>query len=43
MRSTVTDTLVWHLARPEAQRNALKAGLSAEREAAALAAWRART
>jgi 2'-hydroxyisoflavone reductase len=43
MRSTVTDTLAWHLARPEAQRNALKAGLSAEREAAALAAWRART
>lgn len=43
MRSTVTDTLAWHLARPEAQRNALKAGLSADREAAALAAWRART
>jgi 2'-hydroxyisoflavone reductase len=43
MRSTVADTLAWHLARPEAQRNALKAGLSAEREAAALAAWRART
>jgi 2'-hydroxyisoflavone reductase len=42
MRSTVTDTLAWHLARPEAQRNALKAGLSTEREAAALAAWRAR-
>lgn len=42
MRSTVADTLGWHLGRPEAQRNALKAGLSAEREAAALAAWRAR-
>jgi len=43
MRGTVTDTLAWHLTRPEAQRNALKAGLSTDREAAALAAWRART
>jgi 2'-hydroxyisoflavone reductase len=42
LRATVTDTLAWHLERPEAQRNALKAGLSADREAAALAAWRAR-
>jgi 2'-hydroxyisoflavone reductase len=37
---TTTDTLRWHLQRPEAERNALKAGLSAEREAALLAAWR---
>jgi 2'-hydroxyisoflavone reductase len=40
MRNTVADTLAWHLARPEAQRETLKAGISAEREAAALAAWR---
>jgi 2'-hydroxyisoflavone reductase len=40
MRATVDDTLAWHLARPAAQREALKAGISAEREAAALAAWR---
>jgi 2'-hydroxyisoflavone reductase len=37
---TTSDTLRWHLQRPEAERNALKAGLSAEREAALLAAWR---
>jgi 2'-hydroxyisoflavone reductase len=38
MRATVRDTLVWHLARPEAEREKLKAGLSPEREAAALSA-----
>lgn len=41
MRATVTDTLRWHLDRPAAARDALKAGLSGEREATALAAWRA--
>jgi 2'-hydroxyisoflavone reductase len=39
--ATVRDTLRWHLARPEAEQSALKAGLDASREAAALAAWRA--
>jgi len=38
MRETVRDTLVWHLARPEAERAKLKAGLSPEREAEALLA-----
>ena len=38
MRATVRDTLAWHLARPESERVKLKAGLSPEREAAALAA-----
>ena len=37
MRETVRDTLRWHLARPEAERNALKAGIKPEREAAVLA------
>jgi 2'-hydroxyisoflavone reductase len=43
MRSTVSDTLAWHLRRPVAEREALKAGLSADREASALAAWRGRS
>jgi len=38
MRETVRDTLRWHLARPEAERTKLKAGLSPERETAALMA-----
>jgi 2'-hydroxyisoflavone reductase len=42
LRETVFDTLAWHLQRPAAERAALKAGLTAERELAALAAWRAR-
>jgi 2'-hydroxyisoflavone reductase len=42
MSDTVTETLRWHLERPEAERQKLKAGLSPEREAAVLAAWRAR-
>jgi 2'-hydroxyisoflavone reductase len=40
LSETVTDTLRWHLQRPAAERQALKAGLSAEREAALLAAWK---
>ena len=40
---TVRDTLAWHLARPAAERDALKAGLASAREAAVLAAWRARS
>lgn len=39
---TVAATLAWHRTRPEEQRNALKAGLKADREAAVLAAWHAR-
>lgn len=41
MAETVADTLRWHLARPEADRAKLKAGLSPEREAEVLAAWQA--
>ena len=40
MVETVTDTLRWFLGQPEAQRQNLKAGLSAEREAKVLAAWK---
>jgi len=38
MQETARDTLRWHLARPEAERGALKAGLAAAREAELLAA-----
>jgi 2'-hydroxyisoflavone reductase len=41
MADTVTDTLRWHLQRPDAERQQLKAGLSAQREQELLAAWRA--
>lgn len=40
MAETVTDTLRWFLGQPEAARRSLKAGLSPEREAQVLAAWR---
>jgi 2'-hydroxyisoflavone reductase len=40
MAETVTDTLRWFLGQPEAERLDLKAGLSAEREAKVLAAWK---
>ncbi len=36
---TVRATLEWHRQRPEAQRLKLRSGLTAEREAAVLAAW----
>ena len=39
---TAADTLAWFNAQPEARRAKLKAGLSAEREAAVLQAWPAR-
>jgi 2'-hydroxyisoflavone reductase len=42
LAETVTDTLRWHLQRPEAERQKLKAGLAPEREAAVLAAWKER-
>lgn len=39
---TVDATLTWHLARPAAQRDSLKAGLTSAREAELLKAWRSR-
>jgi 2'-hydroxyisoflavone reductase len=42
LAQTVRATLDWHLRRPEAERNKLKAGLDAERESKLLAEWRAR-
>jgi 2'-hydroxyisoflavone reductase len=39
---TAADTLAWFNALPEARRVKLRAGLSAEREAAALKAWHER-
>lgn len=39
---TSADTLAWHRTRPAEQQEKLKAGLTAEREAEVLAAWRAR-
>src|SRR4029450_10310932 len=40
MRKTVTDTLAWHLKRPEAERSKLKAGIDAAREQEVLRAFR---
>jgi 2'-hydroxyisoflavone reductase len=40
MADTVADTLRWFLGQPEAGRRSLKAGLSPEREAQVLAAWK---
>jgi len=40
--TTAADTLAWFQAQPEARRSQLRAGLSAEREAAVLRAWLAR-
>jgi len=39
---TVDDTLAWHLTRPAEERDKLKAGIAPEKEAAVLAAWKAR-
>jgi 2'-hydroxyisoflavone reductase len=41
MRKTCEDTLAWHLERPAAERDKLKAGISPERETEVLAALRA--
>jgi 2'-hydroxyisoflavone reductase len=38
---TATDTLRWHLSRPEAERSKLRAGISPEREREVLARWAA--
>lgn len=40
VETTVADTLAWHRTRPEEQRQKLRAGLSAEREAELLAKLR---
>ncbi|MGH8138913.1 MAG: NAD-dependent epimerase/dehydratase family protein [Steroidobacteraceae bacterium] len=40
IRQTVNDTLAWHLKRPEAERETLKAGIAPEREQRVLSAWR---
>jgi len=42
LAETARDTLEWHRARPEAEKQNMRAGLPAEREAAVLAAWHAR-
>ena len=41
LAATVRDTLAWHLKRPPAEREKLKAGIAPEREREVLAAWRA--
>jgi 2'-hydroxyisoflavone reductase len=40
LAETVTDTLRWHLSRPAAERDNLKAGLAPDREAKLLADFR---
>jgi 2'-hydroxyisoflavone reductase len=40
LRTTVHDTLDWHLRRPEAQRTQFKGGVAPAREQQLLAAWR---
>ena len=42
LATTAADTLAWFKGQPEARRAKLRAGLSAEREAAALQAWHGR-
>jgi 2'-hydroxyisoflavone reductase len=39
---TVDDTLAWHLTRPAEEREKLKAGIAPDKEAAVLAAWKAK-
>jgi 2'-hydroxyisoflavone reductase len=41
LQKTTRDTLAWHLARPQAERDKLKAGIDRDRERAVLAAWHA--
>jgi 2'-hydroxyisoflavone reductase len=43
LQKTTRDTLAWHLARPAAERQELKAGIKREREMEVLAAWHAKT
>ena len=39
---TVEDTLAWHLSRPAEERERLKSGIAADKEATVLAAWKAK-
>lgn len=43
LRKTVNDTLAWHLSRPAEEREKLKSGIAADKEAVVLAAWKARS
>ncbi len=43
LQKTTRDTLAWHLARPESEREKLKAGIDHDREQKVLAAWHAKT
>jgi len=43
LAKTVDDTLAWHLQRPAEEHEKLKAGIAPEKEAAVLAAWKARS
>ncbi len=40
LKKTVEDTLAWHLTRPAAERDQLKAGIAPEKEAQVLATWK---
>jgi 2'-hydroxyisoflavone reductase len=42
LKETVNDTMAWHLTRPAEEREKLKSGIAAEKEAAVLAAWKAK-
>jgi len=42
LKKTVDDTMAWHLARPAEEREKLKSGIAPEKEAAVLAAWKAK-
>jgi 2'-hydroxyisoflavone reductase len=42
LAKSVDDTLAWHLTRPAEERDTLKAGIAPDKEAAVLAAWKAR-
>ena len=43
LQKTTRDTLAWHLARPEAERTKLRAGIAPERERELLALWHSKT
>jgi len=43
LAKTVDDTMAWHLARPAEERDKLKAGIAPDKEAAVLAAWKAKS
>ena len=42
LKKTVNDTLAWHLSRPADEREKLKSGIEADKEATVLAAWKAK-